>query len=1053
MIKPTRKSPSHGHHRRKENRDTARKAIYEMTLKVCNECCDSFEFDLKKDEIPDQRVFRLYEKIYRTIYQTLNEEFGGKTLKESMHSALIKRSIFFQKINIYRKHNGLKVLPAPSVAHRPKRPKNTADFNQFEYLKTAQEIHQGSIDKWRSKNRFTDLDTVTWILYCLIMYAGVNDKKILEAVFEYLRQNKPIQSLSKEMLYIPVEITSTTYANKSIEVADSEDVLLYYSRWVFIDDVTRLWLAYFEQQKKSNSDFKFPKYRQCINKLSEFIGKRFSINSYHKTDFLNYIPIFWKTLPNVRLDEQSTQLLIGKQTHTALTEEQWQLYLQPLNNKRVSLSLDDFESLNIQRKSSTSQTKTLDNYHSDIVKDIKSIIHLNSSNRLTEELFRLKEQTHQISHLMLIQWVIDLKSENNKASTLVRYLSEIGNAFIANTRDTDLSELHDHHYEYIYDAIVSEKNPLKMDYTKTVLHSFHKTLRKSFQAPDVVIERRKDPQMVKSRLISASTYHTLLQSIERQTSIDKYYVEMLFLITVILYRTGLRISELLGLRISDVERDTRYSQFNIIVRPNSQRSLKSDDATRRICLNALLKPKEIERFKEFLQAKQQHKTNIYLFTLLEQQEPIPRHSVEQPIKKLLGPKFANISLHSFRHNAISNMAVILKCPHDVVTIFTDYTEEEALNIKHHFLGTQRAVSGNYWDALMEFAGHADLNTTFASYIHTGDLICASQLAQAEIKLPVGLVMKLTGKEKRSFNQHNAKALEDDIVNLYMIRKLINPLLNPIPISVVNSKVSHNNKKYIGENVKHEVNKKNTSIFGNYDRDQIQSLLTMMEDGKKLEESHSLGFEYEDALEYYERALELAKTGKLINASKRERSGHILIAPTLPRTEKEKALIRDAFRKIEKLYQTDKGKQDLKFMLEVFENKVNRSHSDLRFKFKEKDVFYEFLDIVMQIIPNKHWQVNICAFNRKPNKQRSRGDNKHALEIDEIKTSQIIKAFKADYPKLANKLTSNISYSGYSVSVSSPFKVGNNYRASNVLRYVCHTLLILSDKRQSNQLLG
>lgn len=83
----------------------------------------------------------------------------------------------------------------------------------------------------------------------------------------------------------------------------------------------------------------------------------------------------------------------------------------------------------------------------------------------------------------LVRWLIDLTKRGNKPSTLRRYLSEIGNDFLAETRDADFIGWQDFEYKFIYDKIVSTKNTLKMGYTRTVLASLHDVLSGSLTHP------------------------------------------------------------------------------------------------------------------------------------------------------------------------------------------------------------------------------------------------------------------------------------------------------------------------------------------------------------------------------------------------------------------------------------------------------------------------------------------------------------------------------------------------------------------------------------------
>lgn len=75
------------------------------------------------------------------------------------------------------------------------------------------------------------------------------------------------------------------------------------------------------------------------------------------------------------------------------------------------------------------------------------------------------------------------------------------------------------------------------------------------------------------------------------------------------------------------------------------------------------------------------------------------------------------------------MALILRCDYSVIEYFTDYSREQVQAIRHAALGPKRKVSPSFWQVLEDFAGHADLNTTFSSYVHTADIIAHHQLSK------------------------------------------------------------------------------------------------------------------------------------------------------------------------------------------------------------------------------------------------------------------------------------------------------------------------------------
>ena len=314
--------------------------------------------------------------------------------------------------------------------------------------------------------------------------------------------------------------------------------------------------------------------------------------------------------------------------------------------------------------------------------------------------------------------------------------------------------------------------------------------------------------------------------------------------TILLYRTGMRISEILGLQVKDIEYNNQgFMKYNLIVRPNAHRDLKSDDGTRRIYSSVLLLPEELEDFKRFFHLKE-GQSSRYLFTLAYQSTPLSRYSIEQPLKRILeNTAYHDLTLHSFRHNAISNMALIIRYNPMLVMQFTDYDD-----IKTHFLGKVRSVSTNHWDALMEFAGHANLITTFSSYIHTADIIASHQLQQAKLTLPLDVVNKLIGTSRMDLKQHNKDTLEsrDNSVNLNNIRQYMNRKVDceklmfadKVKTSLLStSPIDFDKKQY-------------SAVFSRYSREVIEKLLWDIEDGQMLGTASSLNFRYDDALMIY-----------------------------------------------------------------------------------------------------------------------------------------------------------------------------------------------------------
>ena len=688
----------------------------------------------------------------------------------------------------------------------------------------------------------------------------------------------------------------------------------------------------------------------------------------------------------------------------------------------------------------------VERFRSDAVKEICSILN-NDKRQVKPKLLGLLTQNLYSNQERLVRWILDLFTSGNKVNTLKRYLSEIGHGFIAGTRTADFSRLSKHDYHYLYNETFAEKNPNKLGFTKTVICSLHHSLKRHYQAPDIDIRGGGDPQIVSSYLIPNHVYHAIFGCIAEQERLSDYNKQILRIVMILLYRTGMRISEILGLQVKDIEYDNQgFKEYNVIVRSNAHRDLKSDDGTRRIYLSALLLPRELEGFKKLFHLKESQSAR-YLFTLKYQSSPLSRYSIEQPLKRILEhTAYHDLTLHSFRHNAISNMALVLRCNPDFAQQFTDYDQVQIEKVKTHFLGKKRRVSTNHWDALMEFAGHADLNTTFSSYIHVADLVASHQLQQAKLTLPLDVVNKLIGTSRMDLKQHNPLALEsrDDKVHLNQIRPYVNRKIECKELAFTHKvkapyPTSHNSNT---------VKKQSSAVFGSYSREMIEKLLCDIEDGQTLGEASSLNFRYDDALMIYERALSLVKNDdgtlnhKLISRKRKQRSDHIVIAPTPLHHHEEQALVYQCFDNLEALYTSKTSRREIKQMLEVFYEKTNTSKSDIRFSFNQKKLFYSYLETTCQILPSKHWRVNISCIVSEPYVNEK---NKKAYRPVVNKAAQLkrIEEFRQKVPSFEGEVTSTGTYNGYALTVISPLKQKGKAKLSSALMsYVLHLLLIV-----------
>lgn len=1057
-----------GYERRQQALKSARKVdnrhAIEISQQVCESEWQSFLNEMKVDSAEGYKIQvkdELIDKLYERILKQFNEQLKATQLP----AAMAHRLKFFNNINKQRSKANLKPFPTPVIANIPKRPANTNDLDNFLYLETAEQIVNNALQIWQVKNSFTLLDSVTWLLFSQIVFGGYNEALIIRAVYQALKDKTTIYHVGKEQLLLPIELTSTEYANRIVRLDNDnpDEVQLYYSRWVFLNDVSRLWLVYLNTHFTESS--KFPSYAECIRRLSDLVGEKFNADNFANSNFLNHINIFWQTLPNVKIDQQMVETLVGRQRHTAITFEQLLRYFSPIKidaRTKASLTITSNEPTIVidQLTTSNSSAKTPDlegDFKDDIVKVIRNILNGQKS-QIVSQLARFYVESPLLANQQrLVKWLIDLAKKGNKPSTLQRYLSEIGNDFLAETRDADFIGWQDFEYKFIYDKIISTKNTLKMGYTQTVLASLHDVLVREFNAPYLRLNRDKDPLVVNSCLIPVALYQHMLMQLENQPSINDKLRDVLKLILILLYRTGMRFMEVLSIRLSDIEYDNQgFIDYNIVLRPHAQRDLKSDDATRRFMLNVLLQPTELAAFTKYFHQKLRQNAH-YLFTLPHHAQPIDRNSVELPFRGILTDpilqnRYHDISMHSFRHNAISNMALILRCDYSVIEYFTDYSREQVQAIRHAALGSQRTVSPNFWQVLEDFAGHADLNTTFSSYVHTADIIAHHQLSKAKIQLPLATVIKLSGKARRSFNQYHKDAVDFDneVVNLWHIRSFMNNALST-------QKLQSNAKQPIKvEAVETPLlttlqDPPSSLIFGQYKRLVIEKMLSDIESGIDLSSACQLNIDFNDAMQIYQNALKLIihENGspyyKFVSQKRQQLSSHPIITPTPLHYHQEVALANLCFDNIEKLCQSKAGKRELAEFVQIFYEKTIPSKPEIRFPFKETKQFYGYLETALKILPSEYWRINICKYTPTTVINEVTGKKSFSMPIDNKETRHAIKKFNEKFAEFNGDITQKPIYSGFSLSMIRPNDKGKPTKKqpnSVMIKHIVHWLLIM-----------
>ncbi|MGU5642319.1 tyrosine-type recombinase/integrase [Aeromonas caviae] len=272
----------------------------------------------------------------------------------------------------------------------------------------------------------------------------------------------------------------------------------------------------------------------------------------------------------------------------------------------------------------------------------------------------------------------------------------------------------------------------------TQLHQFGVRHFHLAPLPERLLDGLRQRPHVRAGLISEPLFNTLLQTLDTHPDIAAALREKLLLITLIAGRAGLRLSELIKLRVQDID---DHPDSWLRVRNTRLDDGKTDSARRNIPLGVLLTESEAQRLQRYvhqMHIKRGHDPQALLFpSEAGNLIPLCGEEITTPIVTLLRAcGDPTLVFHHLRHSALGKLQLAL--------------HHQALGLHAHPEGLGRnllpwdatqcqrivtAVTGDhrpaaYW-ALAQFAGHQGPDTTLHSYLHLCDWITAACLQQAQ----------------------------------------------------------------------------------------------------------------------------------------------------------------------------------------------------------------------------------------------------------------------------------------------------------------------------------
>lgn len=901
-----------------------------------------------------------------------------KTLKKAWQ--IIKKFIDYQNQHyMLTEHHYPKII-APQPTKTNPLIINTAWVKKGKALvKTIRAVEH----HWEQTTDYSQDQIIGWLLLSGIVYGAINEVQMLQGWLASLL-NKEYQPFINERIVVSPRFIQERLGNEREGEKGSEK--LYNTKQIVVDVVSQCWLIRYHQNSAQEeiqstlANLSKDKLEQYLHSTLADVTEPLNMKPPPLSRFLYYASYHWEMLDGADIDNASVGVMRGIHNTTGLIAQDFERLLnQEYKYKETSYDLEQIltlsinANLNFRKETLSSSSKRAKVRKSDLIRNLTEDFKLDEKQKkkrlsytpptLIERVQKCCEQYTDMSEAILLQWALSLLCQEKPPAnqTVLKYIRTIGYEWLYFTMAQPLHIWSEEELETHYDDILEYKAVVRgntdLVYSASLLQRMHDFAKDKYDLPPVTIQQSKNGRRVRAELISPQAYQAIIVQILR--SVDILEREMFALLFILVYRTGMRKKELLGLKYNDIE-GLKAATPSLVIRPNSYRSTKTQSSIRRIPLFALLKPDELNLFINFVQSNIGNNSNKFIFTLSSDQRPINDHVPLQLLKQVLkdipvDDNVAQHTFHGFRHTAVSNLSLVLLGHPDLVEALTDYDNSDVLRIKQGLLG-EHIDAQDRWYALSGMMGHLSPQRSFEYYNHFATLMATYALSVSDIELPKKTLLSITRFTKlteRMIND-NGDITDNGMINIPSIRK-------PLFKSIIEGKrksprfAVENPDKYLLFNTEPPAT---DELFSRYGINRIQLLLQAYDDETPSDKAAQLAnISMYDAQILVERAREVVaittKRGRPRFAKPTD-SETTALNPLSVQYQSDLRLLSPLLSHAHRLRKTSES--DWAWFIKICHQKLSSSKAYVTFPEKQKKELQRFVDIAKRLLPDKNWLI-------------------------------------------------------------------------------------------------
>ena len=828
---------------------------------------------------------------------------------------------------------------------------------------------------WNQKADYSQEKVLGWLIFSGMVYGGINEVQMLQGWLACLL-NKEYQPFINERIMVSPRFIQERFGNEREESSDE----LYNTKQIVVDVVSQCWLIRYHQNS-AQEEIKHTLINISKDNIEQYlidtladVTKPLAIRSPPLSRFLYYASYYWEMLDDADIDHASVGVMRGLHNNAGLITQDFDNFLhQEYRYRDKPYDLEQILTLYISansnsRNASLSNPKNVKVRKSDLITQLTHDFKLDEKQKkkklsytpptLIERVQQRCKQYTDMSETILLQWVLSLLYDEKppKNSSILQYVRTIGYEWLYFSAEQPLDIWSEEEFETHYDDILEYKAVIRSNtttlYAAKLLQRLHNFTTDKYDLPSVTIEQTKKGRRVRAELISPQAYRAIIAQI--LGSVDILEREMFALLFILVYRTGMRKKEILGLKFNDIE-GIKSALPSVVIRPNHYRSTKTKSSIRRVPVFALLKPDELNLFINFVQSNISDNPNKFIFTLSSEQCPIDDHVPLQLLKKVLkdisiDDNVATHTFHGFRHTAVSNLSLVLLGHPDLVQSLTNYNDSDVLRIKQGLLG-EHIDAQDRWYALSGMMGHLSPQRSFEYYNHFATLMATYALSVADIRLPNQTLFNITNFDNKKLKE-NYVITSDSKVSLPSIRKLLFK-------SIIESR--RKSPRFTVESC-HKYLLLNTEplstdeLFGRYGLNRIQVLLQTYNEKSSLNKAAQLAnISICDAEILIKRAREVvaitSKRGKP-RFVKPTNSETAALSPISIQYQSDLRLLSPLLSNAYRL--REKSEPDWAWFIDICRLRISSSRAYISFLKEEEEDLQRFIGIAKELLPLKRW---------------------------------------------------------------------------------------------------